>query len=308
VLVAAARARGVRLGMVSATLAPGSSRARGLAPLLLRDAYAALDAVGAIADDDAARLRALGVRAERIRVTGDTRYDQVWARARAAERDAARAAPPLAPLLAPPGAHRFTLVAGSTWPADDAVLLPAWTTLAADRGAPPARLVVAPHEPTPAHLAPVAAWAERAGLTLARLSAVERGEATGDVDVLLVDRVGVLGDLYAVGQAAFVGGGFHAAGCTRCSSRPRSGSRWPSVLAMRTAATPACCSPAGAAPRPTTPARSPPRCAAGATTSRRAAARVRRRAPWSRVGSAPTRAPGRSSRRSCRASTSDAAL
>ncbi|HZF67291.1 MAG TPA: glycosyltransferase N-terminal domain-containing protein [Gemmatirosa sp.] len=212
VLVDAARARGVRLGMVSATLAAGSSRTGGLAALLLRDAYAALDAVGAIAEDDAARLRALGVRPERIRVTGDTRYDQVWARARAAERDAARAAPPLAPLLAPPGAHRFTLVAGSTWPADDAVLLPAWTTLAADRGAPPARLVVAPHEPTSAHLAPVAAWAERAGLTLARLSAVERGEATGDVDVLLVDRVGVLGDLYAVGQAAFVGGGFHAAG------------------------------------------------------------------------------------------------
>jgi len=33
-----------------------------------------------------------------------------------------------------------------------------------------------------------------------------------DTDVVIVDRVGVLGDLYAVADVAFVGGGFHAAG------------------------------------------------------------------------------------------------
>jgi 3-deoxy-D-manno-octulosonic-acid transferase len=31
-------------------------------------------------------------------------------------------------------------------------------------------------------------------------------------DVVIVDRVGVLGDLYALADLAFVGGGFHAAG------------------------------------------------------------------------------------------------
>ena len=41
---------------ISATLARGSSRRRGLAAALLRDAYARLDRVGAISDDDAERL------------------------------------------------------------------------------------------------------------------------------------------------------------------------------------------------------------------------------------------------------------
>ncbi|MDF1501987.1 glycosyltransferase N-terminal domain-containing protein, partial [Roseisolibacter sp. H3M3-2] len=206
VLAAEASRRGVPLGLVSATLAGGSSRRGGLAGGLLRDAYARLSLVGAISDEDAERLVALGVRADRVRVTGDTRYDQVWRRAAAAD----RASPLLAPLAPERSGGRFTLVAGSTWPADEEVLLEAWQTLR--RQDARARLLIAPHEPTPAHLGPVEAWARAQRASLARLSAVEAGEATADVDVLLVDRVGVLGELYAVGDAAFVGGGFHAAG------------------------------------------------------------------------------------------------
>jgi 3-deoxy-D-manno-octulosonic-acid transferase len=197
-LVAEAHRRGVRLGMVSATLAETSSRRRGPAAALLADAYARLDLVGAIDPADAGRLVALGVRPEAVSVTGDTRYDQVWARARAADRSGT--------LLAPLLVDRPTLVAGSTWPADERALLPAWEALR--RRVPAARLVVAPHEPTPAHLAPLEAWARAAGLSFARLGASGAGEA----DVVIVDRVGVLGDLYALADAAFVGGGFHAAG------------------------------------------------------------------------------------------------
>jgi 3-deoxy-D-manno-octulosonic-acid transferase len=73
--------RGTRLGLVSATLAASSSRRSGLAGALLREAYARLDRVGAISTEDADRLIALGVPSRRVSVTGDTRYDQVWARA-----------------------------------------------------------------------------------------------------------------------------------------------------------------------------------------------------------------------------------
>jgi 3-deoxy-D-manno-octulosonic-acid transferase len=101
------------------------------------------------------------------------------------------------------------LVAGSTWPADEAVLLPAVASWLAEH--PGARCVIAPHEPTPTYLAPIERWAERSGVRLVRLHEAER---TGDTtwQVLLVDRVGVLGDLYALAQLAFVGGGFHEAG------------------------------------------------------------------------------------------------
>lgn len=199
-LVERAKARGTRLGMISATLAASSARRGALARALTRDAYAAFDAVGAIDDADAARLVALGVAERAITVTGDTRHDQVAART-------ARAWS-VAPWLARfRDAPRTTLVAGSTWPADDAVLLAAWQALAHARPGS-RRLVVAPHEPTPAHLAPVERWAREAGLSCARLDAPDDATA----DVVLVDRVGVLGELYAVADVAWVGGGFHAAG------------------------------------------------------------------------------------------------
>jgi 3-deoxy-D-manno-octulosonic-acid transferase len=191
--------RGTRLGLISATLAAASSRRSPLAASLLRDAYARLERVGAISGDDADRLVALGVPASRISVTGDTRYDQVWARAQAANRESDL----LAPLAAP---DRFTLVAGSTWPADEAPLLAAWAHIA--RSAQRPRLIIAPHEPTPAHLTPIERWASREGLRTARLGAPSQSEA----DLIIVDRVGVLGELYALADAAFVGGGFHAAG------------------------------------------------------------------------------------------------
>ena len=190
--------RGTRLGLVSATLASGSSRSGGLASALLHDAYARLDAVGAISADDAERLVALGVPSGHIRVTGDTRYDQVWARAEAADRSSA--------LLAPLRSGRTTLVAGSTWPADERPLLEAWTRLRART--PDARLIIAAHEPTPTHLAPIDRWWRSAGLRGAHL-----GDANcANADVIVVDRVGVLGDLYALADVAYVGGGFHAAG------------------------------------------------------------------------------------------------
>ncbi len=199
-LVEQAKAHDVKLGMISATLAEGSGRRHGIAAALTRDAYAALDAVGAIDEADAARLVEIGVRPEVIQVTGDTRYDQVWARASAV----AQSAPWLTRFRE---TTRLTLVAGSTWPADDTVLLPAWLELT--RKYPGAlRLVIAPHEPTAAHLAPIESWAAQQKLRCTRLDATDDATA----DVVLVDRVGVLGDLYGIADVAFVGGGFHSAG------------------------------------------------------------------------------------------------
>jgi 3-deoxy-D-manno-octulosonic-acid transferase len=197
-LVRQAAARGARLGIVSATLSATSSRRSGLAAALLRDAYARLDAVGAIDADDAERLVALGVRADAISVTGDTRYDQVWARAAAAD--------PAGPLLLPLRSSRLTLVAGSTWPADERVLLESWRRVRLRHR--DARMIIAPHEPTPEHLASLERWAEQHRVVLARLDSALAATA----DVVLVDRVGVLGDLYAIADVAFIGGGFHAAG------------------------------------------------------------------------------------------------
>lgn len=198
ILVREASRRGIPTALVSATLPAASSRLRGLAPALLRDGYTALEAVGAVADEDAERLVALGVRPSVITITGDTRFDQVLARAA----DSARQRE----LLAPFADDRPTIIAGSTWPADERVLLPAIDGLR--RAMPALRLIVAPHEPTPEHVAPLERWASTAGASCARLSSAGSSGAS----VVIVDRVGVLGDLYARADVAFVGGGFHPAG------------------------------------------------------------------------------------------------
>ncbi|HEX8273899.1 MAG TPA: glycosyltransferase N-terminal domain-containing protein [Longimicrobiaceae bacterium] len=201
VLTREARRRGVRLAMLSGTLPESSSRLGWLARALLGPAYARLDRVAAISAADAERFGALGVPAERRGVMGDARFDQVWQRAERVDRDAPH-------LRAVAAADRPVLVAGSTWPPDEERLVPA-VRAAADAGRP-VRLVLVPHEPTPEHLAASEALLDAAGLGHARLSAVEAGAPAPDV--VLVDRVGVLGDLYAAGDLAYVGGGWGTAG------------------------------------------------------------------------------------------------
>jgi 3-deoxy-D-manno-octulosonic-acid transferase len=197
-LVRQARERDVRLGLISASLSARSSRRGGFARALLREAYAMLDVVGAVDQADAERLVALGVRPTAIEVTGDTRFDQVWERVQGVDR--------ASPLLARFTSDRPTLVAGSTWPSDEQPLLEAVARVRSRL--PGLRLILAAHEPTAAHLAPVERWATRQSLTLARIDAPDAGAA----DIVLVDRMGILADLYAVADVAFVGGGFHDAG------------------------------------------------------------------------------------------------
>jgi 3-deoxy-D-manno-octulosonic-acid transferase len=198
VLTERAARRGVRLGLIAAALRPRSARRGVLARALLRDAYARLEAVGAVTSEDAERLAALGTRRDAIVVTGDTRYDQVWDRVHRID----RSIPPVSSLVS----DRPTIVAGSTWPADEGPLLEAWEGVR--RRIPAARLILAPHEPTPAHIAPLRAWGIRAGLT----TSLESDPLAAAADVIVVDRIGVLGELYALAQGAFVGGGFHRAG------------------------------------------------------------------------------------------------
>jgi len=196
-LVRQAAVRGAGVVMVNGVLAAGSSRSRGAARALLSSAYGKLHAVGAVSDDDAARFPLLGVARERIRVTGDARFDQVWQRVHDA---------PSLPLLdALRTSARPWLVAGSTWEADETLLVDA---LEDDAGW---RIIVAPHEPTASHLKRLEEALDAARMTHARLPSNDEREIP-DARVLVVDRVGVLADLYRVGAAAYVGGGFGTSG------------------------------------------------------------------------------------------------
>ena len=202
-LTLAAARRGVRLGLISATVAPASSRLRWPTRGWSTSAYRALDRIGTISEEDGERLELLGARPDAIAVTGDTRYDSVAERAERLD----KTREPLARLAQTPP-DTFTIVAGSTWPSDEAVLLPAFHDLL--QQLPTARLLLAPHEPNPDHLAGIADRLKHLKLPRpVRLSQLEHAKPG---PVIVVDRVGILADLYSLGHTAFVGGGFHRAG------------------------------------------------------------------------------------------------
>ena len=196
-LVREAHRRGIPVLLLDATLQPRSWRSRWPARALYRDLYRRLDTISAVTVTDAERFRALVPAHPRIEVDGDTRFDQVLRRRQAVKRVALAAA--LATRDRP-----FTLVAGSTWPADEKVLLAAWTSTGM---AEDARLLLVPHEPTPEHLAALEASLARLGIGSRRYSEVEK-QASPDAPVILVDRVGILAELYSLGDVAFIGGAF----------------------------------------------------------------------------------------------------
>lgn len=201
-MMAAAQRAGASAALVNAVLAPSSSRLRWPARALLDDVYARLDAVGAVSADDAARFRMLSVPAERVHVTGDARFDQVLRRVAGID----RSSPMLQSVRT---AHARLLVAGSTWPADDDLLIEALSSLLHERRL---RLVFAPHEPAPHALERLEHALDDARITHARLVDVETAIAPSDVMAIVVERVGVLADLYAAADIAYVGGGFGSAG------------------------------------------------------------------------------------------------
>jgi 3-deoxy-D-manno-octulosonic-acid transferase len=196
-LAVRAAARGTAVAMVAATVSSGSGRLRWPARSLLRVGYEALSAAAAVSQEDATRLALLGASPGRIRVLGDPRYDSVVDRIADVDGDE--------PLLAF-GRGAATLVAGSTWPEDESVVLEAYAGVLARH--PSARLILVPHEPTEGHLAEAERTAARLGLP----AALRLSRAQGPAPLLLVDRVGVLARLYGAGTMAYVGGGFGRAG------------------------------------------------------------------------------------------------
>jgi len=202
-LTAAAVRRETPVVLIAATLPQGARRLRGAARVFLRPTFSSLTRVFAISSEDGDRFRRLGVPSDRVVVTGDPGVDSAQRRVRGADTRASH----LAPFVHDP---RPTLVAGSTWGPDEMALIPAVERVREQ--SPRMRLVIAPHEPLEPHLLKLETALRISGMRSARLSQVEESGRVEGVDAVVVDRVGVLAELYAIGSFAFVGGGFGRAG------------------------------------------------------------------------------------------------
>lgn len=226
-LVQEAAARGVPAVLVAGTMPEGAGRLSMPGRILLGPAFGSLRSVAAVSEEDGARFGRLGVESDRVTVTGDPGVDAAGERAAAIGPDSSHmrvferifggdVADSRVPIL----------VAGSTWPSDEEVLLPALARVR--ESVPGLRIVLVPHEPDGCDFLELGRKLERDGWASARLSvlereldAVERGHeaveqgpeaAEQGPNAILVDRVGVLADLYSLAAVAYVGGGFHVDG------------------------------------------------------------------------------------------------
>ena len=93
------------------------------------------------------------------------------------------------------------LIAGSTWPRDEALLVD-WFTSRENRNF---RLVLVPHEVDPASIRQTEALLKKHSLTYLLYS---EGKQDPRADVLVVDAMGLLSGLYYYASAAYIGGGF----------------------------------------------------------------------------------------------------
>ena len=201
-----AAARGVPTVLIAGTMPEGAGRLSGAGRLVLGDAFRSLRAVAAVSKEDGERFGLLGVKSDRVTVTGDPGVDAVRDRVAGIDRTA--------PHMRIFGGERGPiLVAGSTWPSDEEVLIPAVARVR--ESVPGLRIVLAPHEPDGCDFAGLGRALAADGWTPALLGDVEGAlgaEGADGADVIFVDRVGVLADLYALGSVAYVGGGFRAGG------------------------------------------------------------------------------------------------
>ncbi len=213
-----AAARGVPAVLIAGTMPQGAGRLSGPGRILLGPAFRSLRSVAAVSKEDADRFGLLGVRDDRVTVTGDPGID--GARDRVTRID--RGAPHMRVFSDERGP---ILVAGSTWSSDEKVLVPALARVRLM--VPGLRIILAPHEPEGYDFARLGRRLATDGWTPALLGEIEaserareaegaeeafEGAAAHGADAILVDRVGVLADLYSLASVAYVGGGFHRGG------------------------------------------------------------------------------------------------
>ena len=145
-------------------------------------------------DEYAERLKALGVDAAKIDVTGNIKYDAVdTAPPDPAQRSALRTELGIAD-------DARVIIGGSTHPTEERALIDAYKQLKATT-VPGARLILVPRHPE--RFNAVADEISASGLVCERRSAAQRNSEDA---VILVDLMGELKRMYAAADVAFVGG------------------------------------------------------------------------------------------------------
>ncbi|MGC9151598.1 MAG: 3-deoxy-D-manno-octulosonic acid transferase [Microbacter sp.] len=128
---------------------------------------------------------------QHVSVAGDTRFDRVIAIASEAKQ---------LPLIEKFCEHHQVYIMGSSWPADETLMISYFNTH------PSFRLIIAPHVTNAAHIKAVCDAVQRPCIRLSEATI----DNVIDAECLVIDSIGLLSSIYRYGDAAYIGGGFGA--------------------------------------------------------------------------------------------------
>ncbi len=151
--------------------------------------------------EDASRFRSLGTFPEKLQVTGNLKFDQNINCLSEREYERLRRDFSITPADS-------VIVAGSTHPGEEEILLQGYTRVKKSHAA--LKIVVAPRDPDRAMV--VKEIFGSSGFTAICLAESEVASGDPPADITVIDRVGLLGKAYALGDLAFIGGSLVKAG------------------------------------------------------------------------------------------------
>ena len=177
--------------IINAALSKNSNRFKGLSYFIHRQIYKHLTEIWISSEDDMKRFEQLAQDVN-ISITGDTKFDQViWRRENAKRNE-----------LIDEGIikNKRVFIAGSIWPQDWNVILPAFEKIMDkfDNFI----VILVPHEPTDSHLEEIESKLKHPSIRFSRVSNYS------DEKFIIVNRIGVLASMYAKADFAYVGGSF----------------------------------------------------------------------------------------------------
>lgn len=138
-------------------------------------------------DDSVSLLKGIGI--SEVSVAGDTRFDRVLAIAQSAK--------DLPVVKAFKGESAPVLVAGSSWPKDEDLLIDYFNSHSF-------KMILAPHEVDEAHIQEIIGKLKRPYIRYTGASEEDAAQA----DCLIIDGIGYLSSVYRYGELAYIGGGF----------------------------------------------------------------------------------------------------
>ena len=188
------RRRKIPTIIANATMSRQSERRLPLVRSFHRHLYNSINVILTVSKTDAEAFGHFGLTGPHIEPIGDTRYDQVVQRSTQARKQN------ILPRAVLEGKRIF--VAGSSWPEDEAMILPPFAELC--RELPDLLMILVPHEPTLRHLEDLEADL-RGGPSHIRFSSMN--EYNGE-KIIIVDSIGILLTLYSYADVAFIGGSF----------------------------------------------------------------------------------------------------